>query len=88
MKIKTVVPQGSGLGPLLFLLYINDLPNCSILFEMAMHADDITLYCNSVSGHTSSTTLNDELKKISRWLVVNKHLLNVKKTKIYVFSYG
>ena len=65
------------LGPLLFLLYINNLPNCSN-FLMVMYADDTTLYCNIDRGHTSSTMINDELKKISRWLAANKPSLNVK----------
>ena len=82
------MPQGLFLWPLLFLLYINDLPNCSNFFEMVMYADDTTLYCNIDSGHTSSTMINDELKKISRWLAANKLSLNVRKTKYMFFSYS
>ena len=47
---------------------------------MVTYADDTTLYC-----HTSSTMINDELKKISRWLAANKLSLNVKKTKYLFF---
>ena len=50
-----------------------------------MYADDTTLYCNIDSGHTSSTMINDELKKIIRWLAANKLSLNVRKTKYMVF---
>ena len=52
---------------------------------MIMYADDTTLYCNIDSGHTLSTKINDELKKISRWLTANKLSLNVRQSKYMVF---
>ena len=52
---------------------------------MVMHVDDTTLYGNIDSGHTSSTMINDELKKIRGWLAVKKLSLNMRKKNIYMF---
>ena len=82
--VDTGVPQGSILGPLLFLIYINDLPSVSPLFNMVMYADDTTLYCN-LSNNTNENDLNSELHKISEWLASNKLSLNAQKTKFMVF---
>ena len=82
--VDTGVPQGSILVPLLFLIYINDLPRVSPLFNMVMYADDTTLYCN-LSNNTNEKDLNSELHKISEWLTSNKLSLNALKTKFMVF---
>ena len=79
LAISTGVPQGSVLGPLLFLIY--DLPLVSNIFTMFMYADDTTLYCNvnpNVPGIVN-------YEKIFDWLGANKLALNVSKTKYMVF---
>ena len=83
-SISIGVPQGSILEPLLFLIYINDLPRVCRVFSMLMYANDTTLYCN-INNANSDIILNNELCKISDWLSLNKLSLNVKKTKYMVF---
>ena len=84
LPITTGVPQGSILGPLLFLIYINDLPSVSNFFKMIMYADDTTLYCN-INETTTEGIINTELSHVNVWLKANKLSLNVAKTKFMVF---
>ena len=82
------VPQRSILGPLLFLVYINDLPNSSKLFNFLMYADDTTLYCSleDITSKNKAHTLNIELELVHSWLKANRLTLNVNKTIYMLFS--
>lgn len=80
-RIRCGVPQGSILGPLLFLLYINDLPNCDLLSDVRMYADDTNLTFASNDPEELFSSLTHDLSNLKQWLDSNRLNLNVLKTK-------
>ena len=84
--IRCGVPQGSILGPTLFLLYINDMKNISKLLKFIIFADDTNLFYSSNNIKELQETVNNELKHLVKWFKVNKLSLNVTKTNYMLFT--
>ena len=76
------VPQGSILGPLLFLMFINDLPLYTDNVNTDLYADDTTIFQISNSQHFIEQNLQLALRKLSVWCKLNGMLLNTEKTKV------
>ena len=86
MNIKHGVPQGSIIGPLLFLLYINDLYCSSLLLSFTFFADDTAIFYSRPHQLSSLfNTLNTELTKVSEWFKSNKLSINHAKTNFIFF---
>lgn len=77
-KTDSGVPQGSNLGPLLFLIYINDLPNVIQYSKCLLFADDLKIY-KSIENENDSNKLQADINNVYRWSVENDLFFNIKK---------
>ena len=80
-NITCGIPQRSILGPLIFTIYINDLPSCNLLSKPRMYADDTTPSSSAEDPCVLEHKMNYDMNLIQSWLSANKLTLNVKKTK-------
>ena len=85
LTIKCGVPQRSILGPLLFIVYINDLCRASNILKPIMFANDTNLFCSEKHIKTLFQTVNIELEKIAIWFQASKLSLNESKIKFTLF---
>ena len=84
--IKYGVPQGSILGPLLFVIYINDLPNIFRLAKFILYADDANIIISGQSMHEIEQQLAELIPALTKWVGSNGLKLNLKKTNYMIFS--
>ena len=83
--VETGVPQGSILGPLLFILFMNDFSRSSTLLFSILFADDTSVFLEGTEYSKLIKTLNNELENVTKWLNANRLTVNMKKTHYMIF---
>jgi hypothetical protein len=86
-SITCCVPHGSVLGPLLFLLYINDFCNCAPQLDFHLFADDTNLFYADRSLQDLEFKMNNQLQHVNEWLYANKLYLNADKSSFVIFHH-
>ena len=88
MKITCGVPQGSILGPLLFLIYFNDFEKCLKYAHCLNFADDTVVYVEGKNKESIEYQLNEDLKLISTYFQINQLVINLNKGKTETMLFG
>ena len=84
--IRCGVPQGSILGPLFFLIYINNIHNASDILDLVLFADDTNVFFSHNDLSILTNMINVEMAKLSEWFKANKLSINVSKSKCMIFK--
>ena len=84
--LNTGIPQGSILGPILFIIYNNDLPMVSDKLSTTLYADDTNFSITDSDYNTMISSLNSELVKVHEWTLANRLTINTSKTEMLLFS--
>ena len=85
-NVSIGVPQGSILGPLLFSIYINDMPSIVLTSDMSMYADDIEMHCTGNDLATVEQNLQEDLHRIESWMISSRLKFNSKKSVVMLIG--
>ena len=80
------IPQGSILGPLLFLIYVNDLPDCHLASDIILYADNTVIYYSTKNVSDLDHHINADLRTVSEWFSRNLLTLNISKCNFVIFG--
>ena len=85
-QVNGGIPQGSALGPLLFLTYVNEMPSQVCYGKLLQYADDIALICSSTDFAEVHQCLTEDLQSLSAWITQSKMKLNIAKSSVMWFG--
>ena len=88
LPVTVGVPQGSILGPLLFIVYVNDLPNSLKYCDITLYADDSAIHCTETTPEEMKFKMNTDLYNLANWFSKNKLTLNISKSKFMIFGHS